>query len=202
MGLRARGKIQIARLAGFPFAVMMAQDPQSWDAPGGLAHLDHLQSLHQYTGLLLAPASWCGESVMETQAGSVSLGSQQWQGFLSQARFQLQGGLLRCLEFRWLGDDYGFVGNGLFSLRGDVLAQIRLMTTRTIAETWHHRWVPSSMGPAPAFQPLLNEDRQAIDVLCGGRISQPWISFDQGRSVLDAFQWHKTFRSFPTPTHP
>jgi len=202
LGLRARGKMQIARLAGFPFAALMAQDPQTWDAPGGMAHVEHLQSLHQCTGLLLAPVSWRGESVLETHASRANLGSQQLQGFLSQARFQLQGGLLRCVEFRWLGDDYGFVGNGLFSLRGEVLAQIRLMTTRATAQSWQSRWITSSMGPTPVFQPLFNEDRQAIDVFCGGHIAQPWISFDQGRSLLDAFQWQKAFRSLPSPNHP
>lgn len=202
MGLRARGKVQIARVAGFPFAVLMAQDPQAWDAPGAMAHVEHLQSLHQYAGFLIAPTSWRGESVLETQSSTANIGSQPMQGFFSQARFQLQGGLLRCVEFRWLGDDYGFVGNGLFSLRGDVLAQVRLLTTRTTAQTWQSRWLPSSMGPVPAFQPLFNEDRQAIDVLCGGHILQPWISFDHGRNLLNAFEWHNAFRTLHSPTPP
>jgi hypothetical protein len=202
MGMQARGKMQLARLPGLPFAAMIAQDPQNWDAAAGNLHIQHLQSLHQYTGLLLAPATWRGESVAETQANTARIGSRQVQGFLSQVRLQLQGGLLRCVDFRWLGDDFGFTGNGLLSLRGDVLAHIRLIAPRTTAQAWQATWTSRLKQQSPSFQPLFNEDRLAIDVWCGGRIKQPWISFDHGQHLLDAGSFLELFRSSPTTPNP
>ena len=37
----------------------------------------------------------------------------------------------------------------------------------------------------PKLAPLYNEDRRVIDFLLGGSITQPWISADQGKHLLD-----------------
>jgi hypothetical protein len=40
-------------------------------------------------------------------------------------------------------------------------------------------------GEKPAMGNFMNEDRRVADVLLGGTIEQPIISFDHGKTLLD-----------------
>lgn len=200
--LQARAKFQLARLPGLPFSFLVAQDPQAWKSPDGSSSIDQVQSIHQLSGYLLAPHTWRGESAMEAQSCQLLLGSRDVQGYLAQSRFLLQGGLLQCTDLRWLGDDFGITGNGMLSLRGEMLGSLRFIAPRTTAlaslEKWHRLL---SDQPLP-FQPLFNEDRLAVDTLWGGTLAQPWFSLDQGRHWLDPVKLWRTWNLTPTPPSP
>lgn len=202
MQFRARAKFQLARVAGLPFSAQMVQDRQAWKAPTGDSAIAQMQSLHQLSGFLLAPQTWRGESVMEAQQCQLTLGARHAQSFLAGARFLLQGGLLQCPEFRWLGDDLGITGNGIVSMRGEMLGRILLIAPRSTAQAWSAKWqqrIPDQPLPLHA---IYNEDRFAVDTLWGGSLGQPWLSLDQGKHLLDPAKLWQIWNQAPPPPSP
>jgi hypothetical protein len=200
--LHTEGKLQIARLPGLPFGMMIAQEPQSWSSADKTQQVEQIQSLHKLGGYLLGPQTWTGESLLQTQKIQAHLGGQSLNFFAAQSRIILQGGLLRCTDFRLLGDDYSLLGNGLCPLNGPCLGIARITAPRGVANDWENRWQQSFPEMKIALQPMFNEDRRAIDVVCGGTADQPWISFDQGKTMLDFFKVRSLWlqrRNTPTP---
>jgi hypothetical protein len=202
MQFRARSKFQLARVAGLPFSAQMAQDPQAWKSPTGDSAIGQMQSRHQLSGFLLAPQTWRGESLMEAQQCQLTLGTRHVQSFLAQARFLLQGGLLQCPEFRWLGDDLGITGNGIFTMRGEMLGRILLIAPRPTAQAWSAKWQQRIPDHSLPLQALYNEDRFALDTLWGGSLRQPWLSLDQGKNLLDPARLWQIWNQAPSPTRP
>lgn len=183
--LEAEAKFQVARVAGLPFGVMIAQNPQPWRSPDGTQQIEHVQSKHRLSGFLLGPHTWSGESLWEAQRIKGKIAQHELNFFAAQSRVVLQGGVFHCTDFRLLGDDYSVLGNGLFPLKGPCLGIARMTAPRATANDWEQRWRQALPEINIALQPMFNEDRRAIDVVCGGTLGQPWLSFDQGKTMLD-----------------
>jgi len=183
--LKAQAKVQIARLPGLPFAAVISQEKQAWLHEKTSLQAQEIQSLHRINGFLLGLQTWQGESLCEAQHLSLPVGGKDLRFFRAQSRFVLRGGMLQCADLRLLGDDFGLMGNGLCTLRGDWLCQLRLLAPRVTAQDWRQRWaIVSPQQPLP-FQTQISEDRPSLDFLCGGNFAQPGISLDQGKTWLD-----------------
>lgn len=204
--LKAKAKFQVARAAGLPFSLIIAQEPQSLRYEAANFEVDQFQSLHRLAGFFLAPQTWQGESLGQAQKIKASLGSQQVGFFAAQSRIILLGGTLQCSDFRLLGDDFSLLGNGMLNSRGECLGIIRLTAPRAAALEWENRWRNAYPEQPLTMQPLWNEDRRAIDFLCGGSPAQQWLSFDQGKTLLDLAQithrWRITPDSPPLSPNP
>jgi len=89
------------------------------------------------------------------------------------------------VEFRAVGYDTALIvqgrlqGNGNFSINNRFLAS-RQHTT-ALEEKIQSTFPELSVKLAPRY----NEDRRVIDVLLGVSITQPWISANQGKNLLD-----------------
>jgi hypothetical protein len=205
-GIYADTKFQVGRVAGLPFSVMVAQEPQNWQSSDGPYQINHLQSIHRLGGFLIAPQTWQGESVWQTNEIKASLGQRKFQFFASHSRLLLQGSTLHCTDFRLLGDDYSILGNGLLNTQGECLGLARLIAPRGTADSWEHRWRQAFPELPVSLRPMYNEDRRVIDILCGGTPTQPWLSFDQGKSLLDLRKilqrWQETNPATPLPPAP
>lgn len=183
--LQADAKIQVARVAGLPFGVVITQTPQAWRSADGIQQLGKIQSQHRLSGFLLGPQTWHGDSLWEAQQIKGKIRGHDLNFFAAQSRLVLQSGVLQCTDFRLLGDDYSLLGNGLYPLRGPSLGIVRITAPRATANQWELRWQQVFPEVKIALQPMFNEDRRAIDVVCGGTLAQPWLSFDQGKTMLD-----------------
>jgi hypothetical protein len=205
-GLYADTKFQVGRVAGLPFSVMVSQEPQNWQSSDGPYQINHLQSLHRLGGFLISPQTWQGESVWQTKEIKASHGNRKFQFFAAHTRLLLQGSTLHCQDFRLFGDDYSILGNGKLNTRGECLGIARLIAPRGTADSWEYRWRQAFPELTVSLRPMYNEDRRAIDILCGGTPTQPWLSFDQGKSLLDLRKilqrWQATHPATSLPPTP
>jgi hypothetical protein len=189
-------------MAGLPFNALVGQEKQSWRSEDGLSEIQHLQSAHRFSGFLLGPQSWQGESLWESHQVRFQIGGKVLQGFCSQARMIMQGGMLQFPMIRLLGDDYSITGNALFSLRGEALANLRIIGSRASAMQWQQQWLRAFPQQALPLQPIWNEDRLGMDILCGGTFEQSWLSFDHGKQQIDVRKLMQHLNQASTARHP
>ena len=183
---------QLAKLPGLPFSIGMQQKQQPWESPvlqsslPYFASAEEMESLHCATGLLLAPDTWSGESI--AQARKVRLRTLRGQGqdfFLIRHRLILAQSALHFVEFRALGDDTALLAHGTILGNGNFSLNSRLLASRRNATALEEKIHATSAELSVKLAPLYNEDRRVIDLLLGGSITQPWISADQGKHLLD-----------------
>lgn len=200
--LHAQAKVQIARLPGLPFATVISQEKQALHREGSPLQAQEIQSLHRMNGFLLGPQTWQGESLCEAQHLGLQVSGKDLRFFRAQSRFVLRGGMLQCADLRMLGDDFGLLGNGLCTLRGEWLGHLRVLAPRVTALDWQQRWALLSPEQPLPFHTAISEDRPALDLLCGGNFEQPRFSLDQGKSWHDPRHLRKLLLQSTTPPAP
>lgn len=185
-------RAQLAKLPGLPFSLGIQQKQQTWQSPAlnssqpYFASADEVESLHRATGLLLAPMTWSGESIAQARHVHVrTLGGQRQDFFQIRQRLILAQSSLHCVEFRALGDDTALLANGTLHGNGTFSLSNRFLASRRHADAIEERIHGNFPELTVKLVPLYNEDRRVIDFLLGGSISQPWISADQGKHLLD-----------------
>jgi hypothetical protein len=191
-GLSLEIRAQLARLPGLPFSLGVQQKQQPWQSPPVqssqpyFASADEVESLHRASGLLLAPVTWSGESIAQARNVRVRTLSGQAQDFFQvRQRLILAQSSLHCVEFRALGDDTALLANGVFHSNGTFSLSSRFLASRRHASAIEEKIHSNFPELMVKLVPLYNEDRRVIDFLLGGNISQPWISADQGKHLLD-----------------
>jgi hypothetical protein len=200
--IRAEAKGQLARVAGMPFTLVIAQTPQSWqDESLGIA-VTEMQSLHRMSGYLIAPQSWMGESQCQSGPLHVRIGQKNQEFFALRSHCQLLGGVLFCRDFRLLGEHVALLANGMLNTRGEGLGIVRLTAPRAAAIDWENHWRQLFPEHSLTMPFMGNEDRRAIDILCGGSVGQPWVSFNQGQTLLSLPKIIELWQQYqPTPLH-
>lgn len=185
-GIHSKAKMQIARAPGLPFAAILQQEKQPWGDREGRQKIGQIQSLHRFAGFLLAPMSWQGESIIEANQLDLNFGAKNWKGFFAQSRFLFHQGLLHCQDLRFLGEDSAILLNGITTFQGEWRAHVRITAPRHKANHWQARWLANHpASPLPLIS-LYNEDRQALDLVCGGHWEKWGASLDQGKSQVPA----------------
>lgn len=185
-------RAQLAKLPGLPFSIGVQQKQQPWQSPAlqaqqpYFASVEQIESLHRAAGLLLAPVTWSGESIAQARNVQVrTLSGQSHDFFQVQQRLVLTQSSLHCAEFRALGEDAALLANGTVYGNGTFLLSSRFLASRRHADAIEERIHGHLPELTVKLAPLYNEDRRVIDFLLGGNISQPWISADQGKHLLD-----------------
>lgn len=185
-------RAQLAKLPGLPFSIGVQQKQQPWQSPAiqssqpYFASAEEMESLHRAAGLLLVPATWSGESI--AQARKVQLRTLRGQAqdfFHVRQRLILAQSSLHLVEFRALGDDTALLAQGSLQGNGNFLINNRFLASRRHATALEEKIQATFPELSVKLAPLYNEDRRVIDFLLGGSITQPWISADQGKHLLD-----------------
>jgi hypothetical protein len=77
------------------------------------------------------------------------------------------------------------LGNGMVLADGRLAGIVRVTASRSTAGGLEEQVGKIMPGEKPAMGNFMNEDRRVADVLLGGNIEQPIISFDHGKTLLD-----------------
>lgn len=122
--------------------------------------------------------------------------------FTARYRTILSRGFLQFPEVRALGDDMASLGNGM-ALAYSRLAWIVRMTASRSAGGGVEKWI-AAMMPEEKFtmKNFMNEHCRVADVLLGGNIEEPIISFDSNKTALELREIFARFPQQPPLTGP
>jgi hypothetical protein len=185
LGLPWETKAQVARVAGLGFQMVVVQKNAEWKNPNAPFTVASIESIHRIGGYLLAPVTWNGESIAKANGLSAQWRNHRAEFFSARYRTILSHGVLQCTDVQALGDDMAVLGNGMVLADGRLAGIVRVTASHSTAGGLEEQVGKIMPGEKPAMGNFMNEDRRVADVLLGGNIEQPSISFDHGKTLLD-----------------
>lgn len=174
-GIKLTAAGQAALVKGLPVQAEI-QAPAQALPPTALpadsrAEADLIASSARFRGFLLAPASWQGEWVAQSErikfhAAGHDVGFDR--GFMVTT---LRGGVLSCNDARLLGDDLSLLGNATLIADGKLAGVLRVVAAPETAAAIGSRLIPN-----PHLTPLSTPQRVAVDLHASGNLQQLRIS--------------------------
>jgi hypothetical protein len=164
-GLKVSGKT--ALVSGLPLLLELVVPRQKPDTlhfhEKSTAEAAEVAANARFQGLLLAPSTWQGDLLAETQALSVCIGDDHAAFDYGRAVLVLRGGLLSCVDARLIGDELSLLGNGTLLADGRLAAAIRVVAPPSNTAAIVSRVFPKLPEPF-SLTNLSTPQRSAFDV--------------------------------------
>ena len=130
-GLHCRVAGKLALLTGLPMQLEV-QLPQQSPAPlavpgGGEAKVQQLAAIGRFRGLLLTPATWQGDGFAQGSTIAIHAGAHQAAFDNVSCLVALRGGVLSCVDARFVGDDLSLLGNATLFADGRAAGVLRVV---------------------------------------------------------------------------
>ena len=166
LGIDCKLEAKIGLTPGIPFligGVLPKQENKEIVLAETLrAKLGSIAGQGRFQGLLLAPGSWQGQWIFETLSIDAEYGGNKAFFHRGQGLVMFQGGVLRCLDTRLIGDDISLLGNGMALSDGRFAANLRIVAAPESLEQIALRTQTDSSPPQ--LTPLSTPQRAALDM--------------------------------------
>jgi hypothetical protein len=113
-------------------------------------------------GFMLAPASWQGQGVIQAVAVETDYAGQKADFAHGQALVMFQGGALRCIDARLVGEETSILGNATLLSNGRFAAIARVVASPEALLAVSKHTHPEA--GVPLFTPLSTPQRAALDM--------------------------------------
>lgn len=165
-GIDAKLEAKISLTPGIPFlvgGVLPKQDDREIVLSEALrAKLGSIAGQGRVQGLLLAPGTWQGQGIVQALSVETGYAGQKARFDHGQALVIFQGGVLRCLDARMVGEDSSFLGNGMALSDGRFAANLRIVASpESLASI--SKFTQTDSSP-PRLTPLSTPQRAALDL--------------------------------------
>ncbi len=138
----------------------------------------------RFLGLLLAPSTWQGECVAEALAPSGRIAGHEAKFDRGSAVTVLRGGMLSCVDARFIGDELSLLGNATVLADGRFSAALRLVAPPDAATAIVNRVFPEIPQP-PALTSLSTPQRCAFDLEAFGNFRQVFLRLGGDGPVVE-----------------
>jgi hypothetical protein len=136
-----------------------------------------------FRGLLLAPPTWQGDFVAESQATSLRVAGHEVKFDRGGVVTVLRGGRLSCVDARLIGDELSLLGNATLLADGRAAAALRLVAPPANLEGMVKRAFPTL--ESPSLTPLGTPQRSAFDLEAFGKISQLFLRLGRDGPIMN-----------------
>jgi len=179
---------QLASAQGLPshFEILIPkQTPQPVDLPAGIhGQAESFGARARFQGLLLAPPTWQGNFVTESQKPVFTRGEETTTFDRGSSVFALRGGTLACLDARLIGEELSLLGNGKIATDGQISAVLRAVAAPDKLIENLRKILPGLQGN-PSLTPLSTPQRAALDLEATGRLGQIQLRLGKDGPVIN-----------------
>jgi hypothetical protein len=187
-GMKFRLLGQLASAQGLPshFEILIPQQaPQPVDFPGGIhGQAETFAARARFQGLLLAPPTWQGDFITESQKPVFARGEEITTFDRGSSVFVLRGGTLACLDARLIGEELSLLGNGKIATDGQVAAVLRTVAAPEKLVENLRKILPGLQG-TPSLTPLSTPQRAALDLEATGRLGEIQLRLGKDGPVIN-----------------
>lgn len=170
-GLKLLAAGQVALVRGLPLQVEVAapaQELPQLDLPReSRVKAGNVVSNARFRGLLLSPATWQGECVVQSAAIQARIAGRDAAFDQGQMVAVLSGGALSCRDARLIGDPLSMLGNATLLADGRLAGVLRIVAPPETTES-----IARHLVPEPSFTPLSTPQRLAFDLHLAGDLRQ------------------------------
>lgn len=165
-GLDCRMEARIGFTTGMPFliaGVLPKQDGKEIALTEALrAKLGSVAGQGRIQGHLLAPGSWQGQGIIQTLAMKADYAGHAASFHHGQMLVMFQGGALRCLDARLIGDETSILGNAMLLSDGRFAGAARIVASPEALGAIS-RFIQAD-GSTPQLTALSTPQRAALDM--------------------------------------
>lgn len=136
-----------------------------------------------FRGLLLAPPTWQGDFVAESQATSLRVAGHGAKFDRGGVVTVLRGGQLSCVDARLISDGLSLLGNATLLADGRAAAALRLVAPPANLEGMAKKAFPTL--ESPCLTPLGTPQRSAFDLEAFGNISQLFLRLGRDGPIVN-----------------
>ncbi|MBC8126216.1 MAG: hypothetical protein H8M99_03575 [Gloeobacteraceae cyanobacterium ES-bin-144] len=187
-GLELTMGAKIGMLSGLPLQIETLLPRQPLPAfplaSRGSAKADAITVNARFIGLLLAPSTWQGDLITEFSAPSIVIDGHDAKFDRGRTITILRGGMLSCVDARFIGDDLSFLGNATLLADGRVAGVLRMVAPPEVASTLASRVFPKIPQP-PSLTPLSTPQRSAFDLQAFGNLNQLFLRLGNDGPILE-----------------
>ena len=179
---------KLASERGLPLQIEAKLPPQplsSLTVPfGGRIEADSITAQARFRGLLLAPTTWQGDAVAESNSLQLQLPSHRVRFDRGNAIVLLRGGVLSCVDARLVADEISLLGNATLLADGRLAGAARLVATPETVVSAVRQAFPM-MKESPSLTPLSTPQRSAFDLEASGSIHQLFLRLGKNGPVME-----------------
>lgn len=165
-GITCKLEAKIALTPGIPFLIGGSIPEQKGKeivlSEGTRAECLSVAGQARLQGLLLAPGSWQGQALVRMLGIETEYAGQKANFNHGQALTIFQGGVLRCLDARMVGEQTSLLGNAMLLSDGRFAAVARVVAAPETLVAISRHTQPSHI--APQLTPLSTPQRAALDM--------------------------------------
>jgi hypothetical protein len=179
---------QLGSFSGLPLQIEAKLPPHRL-APlaipfGGQIEAESITAATRFRGLLLAPATWQGDLVIESTSPSVHLASHDAKFDRGNAVTVLRGGILSCVDARLIGDELSLLGNATLLADGRLAGAARIVAAPGTLTSIASQTFPL-VKEAPILTPLSTPQRSAFDLEASGTIHQIFLRVGKDGPIVE-----------------
>ena len=179
---------QLGSFSGLPVQIEAKLPPHRL-APlmipfGGQIAAESITAATRFRGLLLAPATWQGDLVIESASPSIHLASHDAKFDRGNAVTILRGGILSCVDARLIGDELSLLGNATLLANGRVAGAARIVSAPGTLTSIASQAFPL-VKETPILTPLSTPQRSAFDLEASGTIHEIFLQLGKDGPIVE-----------------
>ena len=179
---------QLGSFSGLPLQIEAKLPPHKL-APlmipfGGQVAAESITATTRFRGLLLAPATWQGDLVIDSTFPSLRIASHDAKFDRGNAVTVLRGGVLSCVDARLIGDELSLLGNAILLADGRLAGAARVVAAPGTAISIASQAFPL-LKETPILTPLSTPQRSAFDLEASGTIHQIFLRLGKDGPIVE-----------------
>ncbi len=179
---------QLGSFSGLPLQIE-AKLPLHKLAPlmipfGGQVAAESITAATRFRGLLLAPATWQGDLVIDSTFPSLRIASHNAKFDRGNAVIVLRGGVLSCVDARLIGDEISLLGNATLLADGRLAGAARVVAAPGTVTSIASQASPL-LKETPILTPLSTPQRSAFDLEASGTIHQIFLRLGKDGPIVE-----------------
>ena len=179
---------QLGSFSGLPLQIEAKLPPHKL-APlmipfGGQVAAESITAATRFRGLLLAPATWQGDLVIDSTFPSLRIASHDAKFDRGNAVTVLRGGVLSCVDARLIGDELSLLGNAILLADGRLAGAARVVAAPGTAISIASQAFPL-LKETPILTPLSTPQRSAFDLEASGTIHQIFLRLGKDGPIVE-----------------
>ena len=151
---------------------------------GGQIEAESIAATARFRGLLLGPATWQGDLVVESTSPAFHVAGQKAKFDRGTAITILRGGIFSCVDARLIGDELSLLGNATLLADGRLAGAARIVATPETVMSIARQVFPK-LEEAPLLTPLSTPQRAAFDLEASGTVSQLFLRLGKGGPTVE-----------------
>jgi hypothetical protein len=151
---------------------------------GGQIEADSITAQARFRGLVLAPATWQGDLVAESDSLKLQFSSHEVKFDHGKAITILRGGIFSCVDARLIADKVSVLGNATLLADGRLAGAARIVAAPETVISVARQAFPMTKE-SPSLTPLSTPQRSAFDLEASGSIHQLFLKLGKDGPMME-----------------